>query len=150
MLHPDEYYCSNSTDTRETGEQIKKEHNMLIPHLHFCGNCKEAIELYERAFHAKVKWVDYAPDGINIAHASMDIHGCEVFLNDAFGNKDRSLDCAVHLIITFATPDELLACYEILKEGSENLGDFHETPYSKLCGNFMDKFGVLWGFMADV
>jgi len=23
---------------------------MIIPHLHFCGNCEEAIALYEKAF----------------------------------------------------------------------------------------------------
>ena len=122
---------------------------MLIPHLHFCGNCKEAITLYEKAFNTKVKSIDYSSGGENIAHASMDIHGQEVFLNDNFGNKDKSLNCAMHLIVTFATVNELLTCYEILKEGSSDIGAFHETPYSKLCGNFMDRFGVLWGFMAD-
>ena len=122
---------------------------MLIPHLHFCGNCIEAIALYEKAFDTKVKWIDYAQDGVTISHAAMDIHGVEVFLNDNFGNKDRTLDCAVHLIVTFRTPDELLTCYDVLKDGAENIGGFHETPYSKLCGNFMDRFGVLWGFMAD-
>ena len=122
---------------------------MLIPHLHFCGDCKEAIELYEKAFCTKVKTIDYSADGEHIAHATMDIHGQEVFLNDHFGNKNKSLDCAVHLIITFHTVSELLVCYEILKEAGRDIGAFCETPYSKLCGNFMDKFGVLWGFMAD-
>ena len=122
---------------------------MLIPHLHFCGNCAEAIALYEQAFKTKVITIDYAQDGKAISHALMKIHKQTIFLNDRFGNKDRSLDCAVHLIVTFKTVKELLACYEILKEGGSELDAFHETPYSKLCGNFMDKFGVLWGFMAD-
>ena len=122
---------------------------MLIPHLHFCGDCKEAIDLYEKAFNTKIESIDYMPDGIKIAHAAMNIHGQKVFLNDNFGNKDKSLDCAVHLIITFNTVNELLACYEILKTDGNDIGTFNETPYSKLCGNFMDKFGVLWGFMAD-
>ena len=122
---------------------------MLIPHLHFCGDCKEAIGLYEKAFNTKIESIDYMSDGKKIAHAVMNIHGQKVFLNDNFGNKDKSLDCAVHLIITFNTVDELLACYEILKTDGNDIGTFRETPYSKLCGNFMDKFGVLWGFMAD-
>ncbi len=122
---------------------------MLIPHLHFCGDCKEAIGLYEKAFNTKIESIDYMSDGEKIAHAAMNIHGQEVFLNDNFGNKDKSLDCAVHLIITFNTVNELLACYEILKTDGNDIGTFSETPYSKLCGNFMDKFGVLWGFMAD-
>jgi PhnB protein len=125
-----------------------EETNMLIPHLHFCGNCKEAIDLYERAFKTKVETIDYMSDGKKIAHAAMDIHKQRVFLNDNFGNKNKSLDCAVHLIITFNTVDELLACYEILKTDDKNIHPFNETPYSKLVGNFMDKFGVLWGFMV--
>jgi len=122
---------------------------MLIPHLHFCGNCKEAIDLYERAFKTKSEYIEYAPNSEKIVHAAMDIHGQRVFLNDRFGNKDKRLDCAVHLIITFSTISELLACCEILKTKENDIDTFTETPYSKLCGNFMDKFGVLWGFMAD-
>lgn len=36
---------------------------MLIPHLHFCGDCKEAIDLYEKAFNTKIESIDYMPDG---------------------------------------------------------------------------------------
>jgi Uncharacterized protein conserved in bacteria len=121
---------------------------MLIPHLHFCGDCKQAIDLYENAFNTKAKSIEYAPDG-KIVHATMDIHGVEVFLNDNFGNKNKSFDFAVHLIITFETAEELLACYEVLKTDDSDIDTFRETPYSKLCGNFMDEFGVTWGFMAS-
>jgi PhnB protein len=124
---------------------------MLIPHLHFCGDCKEAIDLYEKAFNTTVETetIDYMSDGKRIAHAAMNIHGQRVFLNDALDNKDKSFHLgAVHLIITFNTADELLACYEVLKADDNNIDPFKETPYSKLCGNFMDKFGVIWGFMA--
>ena len=56
---------------------------MLIPHLHFCGDCEEAIAVYEKAFDTKAEDIirnsDYAPDvckGDNrIAHAVMSIHG---------------------------------------------------------------------------
>lgn len=46
---------------------------MLIPHLHFYGDCKEAIVLYEKAFNAKIETVirnsDYAPDEHNEVEA---------------------------------------------------------------------------------
>ena len=130
---------------------------MLIPHLHFCGDCEEAIALYEKAFSTKLETIvrndDYAPDeckGDNkIAHAVMNIHGQKVFLNDRFGNKDKSLDCAVHLIMMFENVEELLYCYEFFKEDSIIIDPFEELPYSKLAGNFIDKFGVQWGFMID-
>lgn len=130
---------------------------MLIPHLHFCDNCEEAIALYEKAFHTKAESIvynrDYAPDenpdDNRIAHAVMTIHGQKVFLNDRFGNKDRSLNCAVHLIMMFSTVEELLASYEVLKEGSTVIDPFEKLPYSELSGNFIDKFGVQWGFMTE-
>ena len=85
---------------------------MLIPHLHFCDNCKEAIAIYEKAFNTKAENIVYShdyvrnvyngghvlgeyPDDNKIAHAVMNIHGQKVFLNDRFGNKDKSLNCAV-------------------------------------------------------
>ena len=119
---------------------------MLIPHFHFRGDCTEAIELYEKAFGTNTKSIEHTPDG-KIVHAEMDIHGSQVMLNDNFGNKDKSLNLSVHLIVTFDTGEELLSCYEILKTNESDISTFRETPYSKLCGNFMDKFGVLWGFM---
>jgi PhnB protein len=130
---------------------------MLIPHLHFCGDCEEAIAIYEKAFNTKVEAIvrnsDYAPDeckGDNrIAHAVMYIHGQKVFLNDRFGNKKKSLDCAVHLIVMFKNVDELIACYESFKKESTVIDPFVELTYSKLAGNFIDKFGVQWGFMVD-
>ncbi len=124
---------------------------MLIPHLHFDGNCVEAIDLYEKAFNTKVdtESIDYMSDGKNIAHAVMKIHGIEVFLNDAqkFLNDTFGINGSAHLIITFNTVDELLSCYEILKS-DDKTSPFYETPYSKLVGNFNDKFGVFWGFMV--
>ncbi|MDF2536971.1 MAG: hypothetical protein K0R18_3133 [Bacillales bacterium] len=124
---------------------------MLIPHLHFDGNCMEAIDLYEKAFNTKVdtESIDYMSDGKKIAHAIMKIHGIEVFLNDAlkFLYDTFGINCGAHLTITFNSVDELLVCYEILKS-DDKPSPFYETPYSKLVGNFKDKFGVLWGFMV--
>ena len=130
---------------------------MLIPHLHFCDNCEEAIALYEKAFNSKAESIvynrDYAPneypDDNKIAHAVMTIHGQKVFLNDRFGNKDKSLNCAVHLIVMFKSVEELLACYEFFKEESTIIDPFEKLPYSELAGNFIDKFGVQWGFMTE-
>lgn len=131
---------------------------MLIPHLHFCGNCEEAIATYEKAFNTKVENIirncDYSPNECmndnKIAHASMEIHGQTVFLNDneeMFSIKDISLNFPVHLIICFQTINELLNCYDILKDVKDTNNPFVKTSYSELVGNFKDKFGILWGFM---
>ena len=126
---------------------------MLIPHLHFYGDCKKAIDLYEKAFNTKVDNIDYCDTNDNrVNHASIKIHGQTVFLNDndaMFNVKDISLNFPVHIIIYFQTEEELLACYEILKDGDTTNNPFKKTSYSVLVGNFKDKFGILWGFMVE-
>ena len=124
---------------------------MLIPHLHFYGDCKKAINLYEKAFNTKVEDIDYSDNNL-INHARMKIHEQTVFLNDndaMFNIKDMSINYPVHIIIYFQTAEELLACYNILKDYGTDSYQFVKTPYSELVGNFKDKFGMLWGFMVS-
>ena len=120
---------------------------MLILHLHFGGDCADAIALYEKAFNTKAEDYDYKDN--KIAHAGIKIQGQMVWMNDAKEHIKNGfgIDCTAHLILTFNTPGELLACYEILKADDNVPAPFHETPYSKLAGSFLDKFGVLWGFV---
>jgi len=122
---------------------------MLVPHLHFDGDCADAIALYEKAFNTKAHGYDY--NGNKIAHAVMIIHGQSIWLNDAKEHIKNGfgINCSAHLVVTFDTPEELLTCYENFKTDENAPVPFYKTPYSKLAGNFLDKFGVLWGFMVD-
>jgi len=132
---------------------------LIIPHLHFCGNCEEAIALYEKAFDSKADEIvrnhDYDPEeyagDTQVAHANMKIYGQTVFLNDNefFANKNGSSCFPMHLIIQFHTAKELLECYDILKSDDATSHPFEKTPYSELVGNFADKFGIWWGFMVE-
>ena len=121
---------------------------MLITHLHFGGDCADAITLYEKAFDAIAEDYNYGSNGI--AHARMKIHGQMIWLNDAKEHikSGFGINCSTHLVLTFNTPEELLACYEYFKMDDNTPTPFHEAPYSRLVGNFMDRFGVLWGFMV--
>ncbi|MCL2372079.1 MAG: hypothetical protein FWC78_01580 [Defluviitaleaceae bacterium] len=105
--------------------------------------------MYEKAFGTKAGGYDYSGDG-KIRHAEMNIHGQKVFLNDgkAFLLGSFGVGCVAHLAVTFATPERLLACYEKMKAGSMPDAPFVKTEYSELVGNFMDKFGVIWGFIV--
>lgn len=123
---------------------------MLVPHLHFCGDCAEAIALYEKAFDTKTDVLFNSGDADGtIGHAEMRIHGSRVMLNDRFGNKDKSTDCAAAMVVIFESPTELLACYEIMKPGGFVIDPPEELSYSKLGLQFMDRFGVQWGFMVE-
>ena len=123
---------------------------MLIPHLHFYGNCAEAIELYEKAFDTKadVLFLNGNGDG-SVGHAEMRIHDTRMMLNDRFGNRNKSTDCAVALIITFKSAAELLACYEIIRPGCIVIDPPEKLSYTELGLQFIDRFGVQWGFMVE-
>ena len=115
--------------------------------LSICTSGADAIAAYEKAFGAKAENYDHT-DGM-VAHAEMTIHGQRVWLNDAFGNREMSPDCgAAHPCLTFGTKRELLACYEALRPDGPAAAPFIETPYSELAGNFLDRFGVLWGMIV--
>ena len=122
---------------------------MLIPVLHFDADCEDAIALYEKAFNTKAEHYDYGDDG-KVRHAEIVIHGQTVYLNDAkcFIRNTFGVGYTTHLALTFNTSNELLACYEALKQDDTASSPFIETPYSKLVGNFIDKVGILWGFMV--
>lgn len=60
----------------------------------------------------------------------------------------KTFDTAVHLIVTFKNKADLLSCYDIMKEGSITIDPLEELPYSPLAVQFIDKFGVQWGFMV--
>ena len=129
---------------------------MIIPHLHFIGDCNEAIALYEKAFNTKAETIitnrDFDPscndDGI--AHAAMKIHGQLIYLNNRFGKSEHNTDTAIHMIVMFKTKDEFLASYEIMKPNSILIDPLEALPYSPLAVQFIDKFGVQWGFMVEV
>ena len=87
---------------------------MFVPHLHFCGDCEEAMSVYEKAFNTKPDVVIRDDDG-GIIHVEMHIHNLRVMLNNRFGNKEKTSDCAIAAVITFDTVNELIKCYEVLK-----------------------------------
>ena len=122
---------------------------MLISVLHFNGNCADAIALYEKAFNTKAEGYDYG-EGNMIRHAEMIIHEQKIYLNDGknFIKNTYNVDCAAHLCVTFNTSEDLLACYDVLRSDDIHSSPFTETSYSKKVGNFVDRFGVLWGFMV--
>jgi PhnB protein len=68
---------------------------MVSPYIVFKGNCKEALEFYERVFKSKVKLMqpygEYVPQGINtppenlnewVLHAEMEICGTNFWFAD--------------------------------------------------------------------
>ena len=119
---------------------------MLITHIYFNGNCKEAIELYKDALYAEVKTLIEDSDSGLIIHAEMIIHGELLMLND-FGNTDGiSKSGGYQLCLQFENEDELKSAYSKMEFESITINPIQSTDYSPCTVRFEDRFGVNWAF----
>ena len=122
---------------------------MLVTHFHFGGHCDEAIKLYEIAFGTKIDFIDRNDTG-GVIHAEMHIHGQRVMMNDNYGSKGINSDnISIQMVPIFKTEEQLLKCYEILKDEAISVSAPEEVFYSPLIAGVTDKFGIRWGLMVD-
>ena len=122
---------------------------MLVTHFHFSGRCDEAIKLYTKAFEAKIDFIDRNETG-GVIHAEMHIHGQRVMMNDNYGSKGiNTEDFSIQIVPIFKTEEQLLKCFEILKDGAISISLPEKVFYSPLVAGVTDKFGIRWGLMVD-
>lgn len=120
---------------------------MLVTHVYFNGHCKDAIELYVKAFNADIKTIMYRPEQDNfIIHAEIFIHDQLLMLNDFGDNDGYSKSGGYQLTVKFDNEDELKDAYLVLKDGSITIFPMKATDYSPCVVRFVDKFDVRWAF----
>lgn len=119
---------------------------MLLTHIYFNGQCKQAIELYKQAFNATVKTLIEDPSNLLVVHAEIVIHNELLILND-FGNKDgNSISGGYQLCVQFDNEAALLKAYNTMQNGSITIEPIQSTDYSSCVVRFIDMFDVRWGF----
>ena len=135
---------------------------VIVPNLHFDGDCEKAIELYERAFKTKrtilLKNKDADPRDIDEAvndedlervyHAEMLINNQRLMLNDNANELLRGTN--VSLMVSFDSVEEVKAAYDVLREGARIIVPFKETTYSHGFVSLIDRYGVRWELMKEV
>lgn len=119
---------------------------MLVTHIYFNGNCKEAIEMYKNALSADVKTFMEDSDSGLVAHAELTIHDELLMLNDYGNNDGVSKSGGYQLCIQFDNEDELKKAYSIMEVESITIEPMLPTDYSPCTVRFEDKFGVRWAF----
>lgn len=134
----------------------------VTPTFNFHGQCEEAINLYSRAFDAKVSFLMRYSDADErdwkiplsveqsnfIYHAEMFIGNQRIFLSDIIEfNLIKST--SLSLTITFENSEEVKKAYEVLKDGCTVIYPMHSTTYSSCIVVFIDKFGFRWGLMTE-
>ncbi|MCB4304500.1 VOC family protein [Clostridioides difficile] len=119
---------------------------MLLTHIYFNGQCKQAIELYRQAFNATVKTLIEDSSNLLVVHAEIVIHNELLILND-FGNKDGiSISGGYQLCVQFDNKTDLLKAYNTMKNDSITIEPIQSTDYSSCVVRFIDMFNVRWAF----
>lgn len=118
---------------------------MLVTHIHCNGLCREAIELYKKAFQADVKTIIYRPGRGNLVdHAEITIHDQLLMLNDYAENDHVSKSAGYQLAVRFDNETDLLAAYSVLNEGSTTVFPMQATDYSACVVRLIDRYDVRW------
>ena len=134
----------------------------IVPTLNFGGNCREALHMYEKAFHGKITSLltygeandpAYMPllkenQKDYIYHAELALENQRIIMSD---NVDIEFQTCYSnfLTVMFDTKEEVKRAYEIMKEGSKTIYPMEATFYSSCRVVFVDKFGIRWGIMTE-
>jgi PhnB protein len=120
---------------------------MLAAHIFFNGNCKDAIELYVKAFNATITTIMANPQNENLViHSELLIHNQLLILNDFGDNDGVSRSGGYQLAVRFEREEELKRAYSILEHESTTISPMQKTDYSDCVVRFIDKFGTRWAF----
>ena len=124
----------------------------LVTYLNFPGNCKEALEFYEKHLGGKIVMIStfdqmpdpkMAPPGMakGVLHARIMIGDTLLMASD--GPRAEPMRSA-YLSLSVDSNEEAERIYAIFTEGGEIFMPMGETFFAHRFGQFRDKFGVNW------
>jgi PhnB protein len=140
----------------------KKPAPLIEPMFQFDRQCEQAIELYKKAFGAKVaafiRYADADPkdrppkydnekDANLVYHAQLIIGNRRILLCDNLFN-DLPRGHSVYPVIMVKTADEVKSAYNVLLDGAEIITPMVSTTYSACVVSLVDKFGIFWDLMV--
>ena len=134
----------------------------FVPTLNFGGNCREAIQLYEKAFNGKISCLITYRDANDPAfnpllkedqreyvyHAELVLGDQRIIMSDQVDMEFQTC-YANFLTMMCDTKEEVRRAYEIMKEGSRTIYPMEATAYSSCRVVFVDRFGIRWGIMTE-
>ena len=130
---------------------------MIMPCIHFQGNCDEAINFYKGALSAGVMEINYAKDapagsGMDalppnfVMHSEVIICGTNFSLTD--GGETPITGESISFLIQYDTAEEVTAAFEKLAIDGKIVEPLASVFWSSLYGNVIDRFGVNWQVMV--
>jgi PhnB protein len=129
---------------------------MLIPTIHFAGNCSEVIEFYKQTVGAEVQEIAYAKDAPAefsaemppnfVMHSEIKIFGTIVALTDGC-EKPPSADNHTFTVM-LDTADEVTDIFNRLSEGGKIIEPLSQQFWADLTGMLTDRYGVNWNILT--
>ena len=126
----------------------------LTTHLHYGGNCAEALRFYEEHLGAKILFsmtYEQMPEPKNIPpgceqgvlHASIRIADATIMAGDAPADRFQPMRSA-YLALSVDSDEEAERIYALLADGGEVIMPITETFFALRFAMLRDKFGILW------
>ncbi len=132
-------------------------------HLHFNGNCREAINFYTEVFDLEkpsIMTYEEAPPEVHtslteemkklVMYANLNIFGSDVMFSDATPDKPVTQGDNIVLSVGINNIEEISSIFNQLKEGGTVLMDLQETFFAKYYGLLIDKFGIPWQLVYGI
>lgn len=123
-------------------------------HMHFNGNCAEALAYYEKVLNGKItfltKWENSpvskdVPEHwqSKILHASFAAEGLVISCDDAPPGRYLKPQ-GFEIMLTFTDINKAEQIFKALSENGQVFMPFSQTFWAKRFAMFVDKFGVSW------
>jgi PhnB protein len=133
----------------------------FIPYLSFDGNCREAMQFYERVFGGDiVAMLSFAdvPGGGEMPGGSKDkiMHACltlpdgnSLFAGDAPDHMPFEKQTGVMVTMSYPTVAAAQRVFDALCEGGTVTMPWEPTFWAKGFGMVTDRFGTAWGINGE-
>ena len=130
---------------------------MLIPTIHFAGNCNEAINFYKEAANAEVQKIFYAKDAPGdagqgmppdfVMHSEVKIYGTIIGLSDGCETPPTGDNHTFTVILQ--TEEEVTTAFNKLSKDGKIIEPLSQQFWAKLSGMFTDRYGVNWNILTN-
>ena len=128
--------------------------------MNFNGQCREAMEMYRKAFDGKVTALLTYGEVNDPAYSLTEeqrnwIYHCELAFEEQRIIMSDHVDmhfetCYTNfLTVMMDTKEQVNAAWETMREGSTAIYPLQSTFYSSARGVFDDRFGIRWGIMTE-
>lgn len=136
---------------------------IITPTFNLNGQCEEAIQLYQKAFDAKIDFILRYSDADKrdfdepltseqqnyVYHAEIHIGEQRLMFSDIIESDHLTKGTSLFLLVTLDTAEEVKKAYEIMKDGCTIIYPLKSTTYSSCFVSLIDKFGFRWGIMTE-